>query len=814
MDSEKYEQLVSKVKVRASKLREQIKGGVASVFSRVGAPSSLTDAPSLGALLHILRPALFFIGAFLFAGTRTTLDTYPFGIAFFAASGALAPFAFAGAVLRVLIDMRDVLINLTVYSLLLALRLLAGTLYPADSDEEKSGTTALLRRLEDSLRVRMAVSVIGALALGAYSVIAHGFSLTSLGSLLLMCSLCPALTFLYYGVMSERADALSKFYREVGEGAVAVSVVFSLSGVAPLSVDISVVAAFVMTQYATVKRGWIKGAVLGLFFGLSLPAALVPTFALAAVAAGILYRVSPYIAVSAAAMVSLSWIVYAGGYRDVLGNAAELILGGVITAALFFTDVLSILPKEKEKEEETVPSEVLLEAERGKTAAVEGRLSSGAEAFSGMSEVLFRLSDRLRRPSLYDIREMAEHESSLLCRKCRSREGCWVEHENELHDAIAALASQLHREGVITEDSIPEALTHLCRCPDSIVDTVNRGYASLLSGLIDRDKTEVMAFDYGAMSAVMRDVMKERSGEYEINAELSRTFSDALRENMISARRVCIFGERRKTVFISDIKLSGLHIGEDDLRRLAARVCGGEFSTPTFELSGPIVNATLKSAPARAVTFERAQSKMDESAANGDVAVGFDCRDDRYCALISDGMGSGREAALTSGMCALFIERMMAAGNSASVTLKMLNCLLRAKGSECSATVDLFDLDLLTGKARFIKSGAAPSFIVRGQNVYKISSRTVPVGIIRALDAEETSVDVAVGDIVVLVSDGITKCEEDCAWLYSMLSVCSDKPTSDIAHGILREAERRLGRGDDATVCILRITESKKSAFL
>ncbi len=812
MNSEKYVRIISDVKKRAAKAWEDIKGAASAVKTEHGVDiSRLKTDP----LLRLLRPALYFIGAFLFAGTRTTLDTYPFGIAFFAASGSMAPFSYAGAVLRLLVGRRDVLINLAVYSLLLALRLLAGTLYPAGSDEAETekGAAALLKRLEDSLRVRMAISVIGALSLGAYSAIANGFTLASLGGFLLMCTLCPALTFLYFGIMEEHKDALSALYREVGEGAVAVSFVFSLSGFSLLSIDISIIVAFVLTQYATVRRGWVKGAVLGLFFGLSLPAALVPTFALSAVAAGILYRVSPYIAVSAASMVSLSWVVYAGGYRDVLGNSAELILGGVITAALFFTDVLAVLPR-RDKEEAAVPNDVLLEAERGRTTSVRGRIASEAEAFSGMSEMLFRLSDKLRRPSIYDIREMAERESSSVCRRCRSRETCWVEHESELSSAISKLSETLRDNGSIQDEEIPGELSSLCRSPDNVVGAVSKGYASLLSGLIDRDKTEVMAFDYGAMSAVLRDVISEREGEYEINPALSQNFSDALKKEMISARRVCVFGERRKTVFISDIKLSGLHIGEDDLRQLAKKVCGGEFSSPTFELSGQLVNATLKSTRSRAVLFERAQSKMDESAANGDVASGFECRDDRYCALISDGMGSGREAAFTSGMCALFIERMMSAGNSASVTLKMLNCLLRAKGSECSATVDLFDLDLLTGKARFIKSGAAPSFVVRGTSVYKISSRTVPVGIIKALDAEETTIDVSVGDIIVLVSDGITKCEDDCAWLYSMLSSSADRQTSDIAHGILREAERRLGRGDDATVCVLRITEPPVSAFL
>ena len=132
---------------------------------------------------------------------------------------------------------------------------------------------------------------------------------------------------------------------------------------------------------------------------------------------------------------------------------------------------------------------------------------------------------------------------------------------------------------------------------------------------------------------------------------------------------------------------------------------------------------------------------------------------------------------------------------------------MRERGAvELIARDDLFDLDLLSGKARFIKSGAAPSYVVRGSSVYKISSKTIPVGIVRTLDAEETTITLYEGDIVVLVSDGITRAEDDCAWLYSLLASCSSSPIRDTADAILRESARRHGRDDDATVCIMRVT--------
>ena len=117
-------------------------------------------------------------------------------------------------------------------------------------------------------------------------------------------------------------------------------------------------------------------------------------------------------------------------------------------------------------------------------------------------------------------------------------------------------------------------------------------------------------------------------------------------------------------------------------------------------------------------------------------------------------MGTGSNAALTSGICEVFLREMLEGGNRVDTSLSMLNAVLTAKNDECSATVDIMELDLLSGRASFVKSGAASSFILRDGNVYRLSARTMPLGILDEIDADIQKVRLKDGDTVFLVSDG------------------------------------------------------------
>lgn len=193
----------------------------------------------------------------------------------------------------------------------------------------------------------------------------------------------------------------------------------------------------------------------------------------------------------------------------------------------------------------------------------------------------------------------------------------------------------------------------------------------------------------------------------------------------------------------------------------------------------------------------------------GDAITSFEAAG-KYYMLISDGMGSGREAALTSGVCAAILQRLIGSGAGLETSLKMLNNIIRAGERECSATVDIAEIDLITGEAKFVKSGAAPSFVLRGGSIFRLQSKTVPIGIIRALDAEMIKFDVMPGDRVVMVSDGAARSYEEVPWLLDMMTsdeVILKGSPKEAAAKIVREAARR-GAADDITagvICIMNV---------
>jgi hypothetical protein len=190
----------------------------------------------------------------------------------------------------------------------------------------------------------------------------------------------------------------------------------------------------------------------------------------------------------------------------------------------------------------------------------------------------------------------------------------------------------------------------------------------------------------------------------------------------------------------------------------------------------------------------------------GDVITSFEA-EGKYYMVISDGMGSGREAALTSGVCAAILQRLIGAGAGLETSLKMLNNIIRAGERECSATVDIAEIDLLTGKARFIKSGAAPSFVLRGGSIFRLQSKTVPIGILRALDAEMIRFDILPGDRVVMLSDGAARSYEEVPWLLDMMTsdeVILRGSPKDAAAKIVREAAKR-GSLDDITAGVISV---------
>ena len=173
-------------------------------------------------------------------------------------------------------------------------------------------------------------------------------------------------------------------------------------------------------------------------------------------------------------------------------------------------------------------------------------------------------------------------------------------------------------------------------------------------------------------------------------------------------------------------------------------------------------------------------------------------------------MGSGKTAAVTARISTVFLEKMLSAGNKKEVVLKMLSNFLRSKSEECHSTADLVELDFLSSRAFFTKCGAAPSFVLHNGNLFRVDSRSVPIGITREIDTEEVETPIHAGDLIIVMSDGIIPTEEDIFRLTETLTDSASLSPKEIADKVLALATEKDGvpkpNPDDCSVLVARIT--------
>ena len=196
----------------------------------------------------------------------------------------------------------------------------------------------------------------------------------------------------------------------------------------------------------------------------------------------------------------------------------------------------------------------------------------------------------------------------------------------------------------------------------------------------------------------------------------------------------------------------------------------------------------------------------------GDSLCLFKNEDNRFFALVSDGMGSGREASETAEICTGFLHGMLSRGGVNCEILSALNGFLcrRNEGSahECSATVDLMELDLIKGEASFYKSGAAPSYVFREGSLFKLRSRTMPIGILRDTEIKSFNFELSEGDVVVMMSDGVTGGKEECPWLFDLLRQNLENSGLERTADLIMKYAVGHGSDDDISLSVIRIEKA------
>jgi len=183
----------------------------------------------------------------------------------------------------------------------------------------------------------------------------------------------------------------------------------------------------------------------------------------------------------------------------------------------------------------------------------------------------------------------------------------------------------------------------------------------------------------------------------------------------------------------------------------------------------------------------------------------------RLLLTVSDGMGAGVNAARESRIVIKLMEQLLGQELALDAAAEVINTALYLRGGEESAaTIDAVVADLDGGSLEFLKVGAPPSFLKRGNQVELIRSVCWPAGILDELDTVVLKRRLLPGDILVMATDGITEAKQDDdgsdCWLYDYLSGLPLEEAQVIADLILKHALKLTGyeNRDDMTVVVAR----------
>lgn len=368
------------------------------------------------------------------------------------------------------------------------------------------------------------------------------------------------------------------------------------------------------------------------------------------------------------------------------------------------------------------------------------------------------------------------------------------------NNSIGNLCSQLE----ITSSVISNIQKHI-EDISTAVEKHSRDESELHMFEREKYQRELLCEQLVVTKCMIQDISQKAYVLSETDWQLTKRAEELFGRYTSIPVKVCVFSDENSNVcveaFLSD---------EPDFDMVKFTVALGETLEAQLDMPAQAtVNGEVKltfnsSAMYRILSGTVQKSATDEDCC-GDTVERMWLTGSLYAVILSDGMGTGKRARLDSSFCVNIMSRFMATGISPQTAIKFINSVLRVKGwDESFATVDVLLVDMCVGNATFIKSGAAPSYIIRDGNIIKIESRSFPLGILREASPSVIEHRLFENDRIVVASDGLTEKAVRLAAEEMKKHDLNPKQLAEISVGFAKENNAEI-KTDDISVCVLRV---------
>ena len=398
-----------------------------------------------------------------------------------------------------------------------------------------------------------------------------------------------------------------------------------------------------------------------------------------------------------------------------------------------------------------------------------------------------------------------------ICVNCNRFCDCWQKNFNDTYKYMFSILETTENSGFCDIHNAPIVFIQRCVQPELFLNEFNHIYEA-------KKQQSIFIGEQSAQRGLVSDQYNEIS---KIIGELSEDiewnfFFDEQKEKQISA--IC----SKNGIYLRDINVVKNNDGyyevffAPDSERDIESICeaASEVLDMKMEQSFSKNNSIVRLTPSPSFEISAAvcQKQRESETVCGDTVLHFKTDKNKYYIILCDGMGSGEEACRESRMTAELLGGFLKAGFSKRAAVNLINSTLALKlDREGYSTVDLCEIDLRSGKAEFIKIGAAQSYVRHGESIKTFAAKGLPAGICEHVSSENMDINLSDGDMIVMVSDGVSEAGYGMMrgeWVKNLMSA-EGISAENLSDTIVSSARKRIYPRipDDMTAVVIKICE-------
>ncbi|MFI3142351.1 MAG: SpoIIE family protein phosphatase [Clostridia bacterium] len=473
----------------------------------------------------------------------------------------------------------------------------------------------------------------------------------------------------------------------------------------------------------------------------------------------------------------------------------------VVVASVVFV----LIPASSLHEVENMVQKTGLKPNDSVNREVSANLSRASQTIGEVSQIVKKVSDKLDDAIDPEVDKVFSRIQQNVCSQCMEKTNCWNKNFDDTASDILQIANG---------DNSTNARTRLevyCLRKSELLNQIQLGHTDYLLSCSAKLKVKefrnIVTDQFSAVSQFLGELATQVSNSRVVDSPKSRSLLAVLKENGIYADSLKYFTNHNSKISIEITMIDGSYeIDTEQVREILQNTLKVFLERPEIAIMELRSTITYDEKALYKVQVGQAQIASNQGKVCGDHVGRVQNINGSEVAMLSDGMGTGSRAAIDGTMAATLMEKFISCGFSFDSAISMVNSALIVKSTdESMATIDAVSINTYNGQGDFYKAGAAISFVRQDKNVFIIEQSSLALGILRKIKFAKCSLQLDFGDIILLVSDGVTT--GDCGWINDELLAWSTNNMNDLATHIANLARLRCEEEitDDITVVAVKV---------